>query len=348
MAIYKRGEIWHVRAMVGGVTIARSTKTKNERTAKQLEAKWIAEVHSEVVVAGRKPLTVEKAIEAFLDSRRGTKGHPSAVQKLKVFEKFNSQMLHEVKARDILSHATNLVETGRYSVNTVNVSLVYWNAIHNFCTTDGYTPGTKVKRLKGGGGRVKFLTDDQVTKLLAALEPNCGAYREKRKAQDNYDFTVALLHTGARDQEMATMKMSQIDQAAGTITIHRSKGGTDTTLKMSKALIEVIARRTVAAEKPLEEGQTLHGRIANGFLFPERAKGRYNNEYLAKAAYRAGVPLISLHVLRHTFATQMLRAGANLLQIQRLLGHKNYASTLVYAHLAPDEAADFAVAVLDA
>ncbi len=41
MALIKRGDIYHVRAQVAGVMIARSTKTSNKRIAEQLEAKWI-------------------------------------------------------------------------------------------------------------------------------------------------------------------------------------------------------------------------------------------------------------------------------------------------------------------
>jgi hypothetical protein len=82
-----------------------------------------------------------------------------------------------------------------------------------------------------------------------------------------------------------------------TIAIHRSKGGTDTTLKMSKVLVEMIARRMVAEELPLKEKQTLHGRAANGFLFPERAEAKYNNEYLARACNRIGLKDVNLHTL---------------------------------------------------
>lgn len=289
MPLIKRGRIWHVRTQVAGVTIAKSTKTANRRVAEQLEAKWIAEVHSEVVVAGRKPLTTEKAIAAFLESRRGTAGYESAAVKLRIFKPFHSMTIHEVSPREVQREACRLVEEDDYSVNTINVSLVYWNAMQNFLSSAGYTPGKKVKKMKGGSNRVRFLTDQEVTKLLEALDPENGHFREKRKAQDNYDFTVVLLHTGAREQEIATLKLSQIDIDRNTITIHRSKGGTDTTMGMSKELVQIVARRLVAAEQPLVEGQQLHGRADEVHLFPERAKGRYNNEYLGKACARIGL-----------------------------------------------------------
>jgi integrase len=348
MALLKRGKIYHVRAQVGGVMIAKSTKTANKRVAEQLEAKWISEVHTEVVVRDRKPITVEKAISAYLESRRGTVGFESCEIKMRAWGKFAKQMLHDVKGKDLSTHALDLVEDENYSVNTINVSIIYWNALQNFCTKAGFTPGVKIKRLKGASNRVRFLNDAEVEQLLKELDPTNSVYREKRKAQDNYDFTVLLLHTGAREQEIATLSLDQIDQAAGTLTIHRSKGGTDTTLRMSRAVLEVIARRQVAAEEEWAEGKSLHGRTGNGFLFPERAKGRYNNEYLGKAAFRLGLKDVCLHTLRHTFASRMLRAGLAITEVQHLLGHKNLTSTMCYAHLVPNLTADRAAQVLDA
>lgn len=347
MALIKRGKIWHVRTQVGGVMIAKSTKTANKRIAEQLEAKWISEVHAEVVVAGRKPITVEKAIAVFLDSRRGTAGYGSAEIKMRMYRPFHKDLIHEVRASDLQAEALRLVEDEDYSVNTINVSLIYWNALQNHLRKAGYTPGQKVKRLKGGSNRVRFLNEVEVAKLLAALDPNNGHFREKRKAQDNLDFVTMLLHTGAREQEIATLQLSQIDQEAGTLTIHRSKGGTDTTLRMSTAVVELVARRMVAAEAPLPEGQSLHGRTGNGYLFPERAEARYNNEWFGRACERAGLENTNLHTMRHTFACKMLRAGLSINEVQHLLGHKNLTSTMVYAHLVPNTTADRAAQVLN-
>lgn len=80
----------------------------------------------------------------------------------------------------------------------------------------------------------------------------------------------------------------------------------------------------------------LHGRTGNGFLFAERAKGRYNNEFMARAALRAGLKDVTLHTMRHSFACKCLRNGFDLVAVQKLLGHKNLSSTMVYAHLQAD------------
>lgn len=282
-----------------------------------------------------------------MDSRRGQAGHESAEVKMRPWiAAFGSRQLHSVAGAEVHNKAMELVDEG-YSINTINVSIIYWNALQNYAKANNMTPGPKIKRLKGGGNRIRFLTDDEVTKLLEQLQPENKCFREKRKAQDNLDYTEFLLATGARENEISKLELSQIDLVNNTITIHRSKGGTNTTMRLTKKLIEIVQRRLEAGTQPLAPSQTLHGRAANGFLFPERAKGRYNQGWLTAAGERAGLGHIHVHLLRHTFACKMLRNGASLLQVQQLLGHKHYASTLCYAHLAPSDVADFALAVLE-
>ncbi|WP_326542689.1 tyrosine-type recombinase/integrase [Pseudorhodoferax sp.] len=327
--------------------------TTNKRTAEQLEAKWIAEVHEETVVKGRRPITVKKAIQSYLDSKRGTAGHESAEVKFRPFKQFHDKQLHEVPGASVTKAMQKCVDEG-FAINTVNVSIIYWNALQNYATKVGFTPGVKIKRLKGGSNRIRFLTAEEEKTLIAALNPygkdmnGKDIYREKRKAQDNYDFSIFLLHTGAREQEIATMELTQIDQSNNTITIRRSKGGTDTTMRMTRDMVEILGRRLAAAELPLTEKQTLHGRTGNGFIFPERALAKHNNGFINKACKRVGLKDVTCHTLRHTYACKMLRNGLSITEVQHLLGHKNLTSTMCYLHVVPSAAAGRAADVLDA
>jgi integrase len=66
-----------------------------------------------------------------------------------------------------------------------------------------------------------------------------------------------------------------------------------------------------------------------------------------RACRRCGIEGITLHSLRHTFASRVVQAGLSLVEIQNLLGHASPITSLRYAHLAPNQAASKAVIVLD-
>jgi len=361
MTLKKRAgsDNYYMSFQIDGVIVRESTKTADKRLAEQIYAKRKGELFSEVVVKGRKPIKVEKALALFRKSRIGTAGAESLQVKTRVFETFAGRNLHEIKAHEVLEAVKELqlaptittkngvVRKKGNSINTANVSIVYWNSIQNYVDAAGFTPGPKVEQFKGGNGRVRFLSQLEVTKLLNELHPSNPFYYVKLRAQDNYDFALMLLETGAREQEMAKLKLSQINEEAQTLTVYRSKGGTDTTFPLSTVMKEVIARRMAAAETP-QTISTLHGRVGNDFLFPEKAKGKNNNDWIGDAGRRCGVQGVTEHVLRHTYACNLLQSGVRIDAVQRLLGHKNLETTMRYLHLVPGAEGVAAREVLDA
>ena len=84
--------------------------------------------------------------------------------------------------------------------------------------------------------------------------------------------------------------------------------------------------------------------LKSNFVFPHRDGGRIKEKLrlgLIKAAEKAGIKdLTGLHSLRHTCASHLVMNGVDLPTVQKLMGHSNIETTMVYSHPAPDHLAD--------
>lgn len=138
-----------------------------------------------------------------------------------------------------------------------------------------------------------------------------------------------LYQTGIRRSELVNLKESQVDSGNRTIKV-LGKGGKERIIpvsaELSAALLTYKERKRVLLEAP--DTEVLLVGPKGRKLYPkyvERAVG----------AYLAQVTTIekkSPHVLRHTFATHLMNAGAELNSVKELLGHASLAATQVYTH----------------
>jgi len=143
---------------------------------------------------------------------------------------------------------------------------------------------------------------------------------------------MTLYSTGVRRAELCRLRVSDIDSRRRMIRIQQGKGKRDREVPLSPRLVENL-RAYWRWMKP------------RTFLFPGTVKGwradvpiTPNIVWLAcrEAAKAAGITKhLSPHTLRHSYASHLLEAGADLRTIQALLGHSRLEHTLVYLHLSP-------------
>jgi integrase/recombinase XerD len=143
---------------------------------------------------------------------------------------------------------------------------------------------------------------------------------------------MTLYSTAMRRSELCCLKVHDIDSQRMMIRIHQGKGRRDRDVPLSPKLLETL-RVYWRWMKP------------DTFLFPGTVKGwradvpiTPNVVWLAcqQAARAAGISKhLSPHSLRHSCATHLLEAGADLRTIQFLLGHARLEHTLIYLHLSP-------------
>ncbi len=132
---------------------------------------------------------------------------------------------------------------------------------------------------------------------------------------------------GLRVSEVIALKVYNIDSKRMSILIEQGKGKKDRLVSLSPVLL-VMMRDYVLHYKPDRKG----------FLFEGNTKGtpysaRSLQEVLQAAKKKAGVLRPgSIHSLRHSFATHLIEKGTDVTMIQKLLGHNDLRTTLLYLH----------------
>jgi len=148
---------------------------------------------------------------------------------------------------------------------------------------------------------------------------------------------IFALNTGARQNEILSLKWSEVDLFRRTISILETKNKEKKTIPINQTVLDLLkSKRKVTS--------------ISGYVFTSQAGTRINARNLLRAFYsarkRTGLEDVRFHDLRHTFATRLVQAGINLYVVKELLGHKTLAMTMRYAHHCP-ESLRHGVEVLD-
>ena len=149
----------------------------------------------------------------------------------------------------------------------------------------------------------------------------------------------ALYSTGCRISEMTAVKWGEIDFSRGTLIV---------TGKGSKERLVVLGRPALAAlvrlrKKASELDRALASDGADVFLSDrlERISPRFVQRRMKRYLAEAGLPPdVTPHKLRHSFATHLLDAGADLRSVQEMLGHASLSTTQIYTHVSVERLRD--------
>lgn len=166
-----------------------------------------------------------------------------------------------------------------------------------------------------------ILTTDEVARIIAA-----GTSLKYRTA-----FSVAY-GAGLRASETASLKVSDIDSASMTLSIEQGKGRKDRKAKLSPQLLRVLRTWWLTARPQV-------------WLFPSREgilnpiSARQLSRQFMFAVESADIDKqgrhITLHTLRHSFATHLLEDGIDVRVIQVMLGHAKLETTSIYTQVSP-------------
>ena len=192
----------------------------------------------------------------------------------------------------------------------------------------------KAKRLP------KSLSVEDVARFLAQpLEDlrlkTLDAYTAYRDAA----FFESLYSTGCRISEMTALKWGEIDFDRGTVIV-LGKGSKERLVILGRPALDALNRFRAQAG---EENPLFAADESDVFLSPTRRRvsprlmQRRMKTYLAEA----GLPTdLTPHKLRHSFATHLLDAGADLRAVQEMLGHASLSTTQIYTHVSVERLKD--------
>jgi integrase/recombinase XerD len=161
----------------------------------------------------------------------------------------------------------------------------------------------------------EVLSADELRRFFAATD------NPKHKA-----IFLTAYGTGLRAAELAALRIEDIDSGQMLIRVRQGKGGKDRQVKLSPFLLKSL-RDYYRACRP------------TNVLFPGRGASPQSPGSITGAARaiarRAGIgKKVGAHTFRHSYATHMLDAGADLPTIQALMGHGSLATTSVYLHIS--------------
>jgi integrase len=216
----------------------------------------------------------------------------------------------------------------RGKAKTINYEIKTLRSILNFGVKRGMcrdNPCTGVTSLKINDSKApRFLTFQESDLFLK----NCD--------EPLYPIFFTFLNTGLRLGELLNLQWADIDFARGKLLVRKK---------------DFWVPKTGEREIPLNDGMVallkkIKPSSANqkDFVFPGKngeTLRRKLRKDLIRIARKAGIEnLTSIHALRHTFASHLVMRGVDLPTVQKLLGHSDITTTMVYSHLAPDHLVD--------
>jgi integrase/recombinase XerD len=141
---------------------------------------------------------------------------------------------------------------------------------------------------------------------------------------------------GLRVSEVVKLKVKHIDSALGVIRVEQAKGKKDRQVMLSPETLDLLREWWKVRSKKYDHGVPLQER----WLFPGRRKGlhltpRQVTRLFHETVEAAGIrKKVTLHALRHSFATHLFDRGVDIRTIQALLGHEKLETTARYTRVA--------------
>ncbi len=262
---------------------------------------------------------------------------------LKQFQEFLASRaltdLSRVEHLDLRAWLAQLSELG-YERRTIARKLASVRSLFRFLHRRAEiteNPARMLRTPKLSRNLPNFLDEQQVNVLLSM--PDTAAWSGVRDKA----ILELLYATGLRVSELVRLELSDLSLARGSLRAF-GKGRKERMLPMLPAAVAAVqAWLGVRQRPPRSRSRTVGDGVEKVFInqrgtpLTDRSVRRLIDQYVSQAALTCKV---TPHTLRHSFATHLLNHGADLRDVQELLGHAHLATTQVYTHVSTSRMLD--------
>ncbi len=348
-------ETWYGKWRVGGTQVKRRIGPKRIRgtrdglTQTQAEAE-LRRIMGEVAAVPNRGerITIEDAARALMEQRRAAGRKRSTVENYEsivvnhIVPFFRSRTVDRIERRNVEAYGADLARKGLSPNSRVN-NLNLLSSIFELAVLRGWAVGNPVRgvtRPRGGsaGPDIHYLTMEEVEAVLRAI-PDDELGRVERP------LYLAAVMTGMRKGELLGLRWSDVDWEARRIRVRRSyvrgEFGPPKSRRSSRSV--PLTDRLGGELQRLFDATSFNDDRALVFAHPaSRVPGTPLDgsrvlKRFKQALVRAGVREVRFHDLRHTFGTRVAAAGVPMRTLQEWMGHRDFATTLVYADYEPSE-----------
>ena len=332
MAIYKRGKIYWYKFVWNGKSVRESTKQRNDKVARQMEAAHRTSLaKGEVGIREKKtiPTLAEFCRKRFVPWAESTCAvktwrdfYRVGVLALQAFAPLADSPLNEITPEMVADFASHRQAQGM-KVATVNASLRILRRILRVAQEWGEIEKTpKIRMVPGEAHRERVITSEEEARYLASASSLLA------------EIATVLVDTGLRPEECQRLVWDSVTWANGRngtlLVTHGKTKAARRVLPMTPRVRYILESRWNSSGNP-SEGYVWTAPTRSGHIEPSSLKKQHS-----KALKLSKVRAFVLYSLRHTFLTRLGQSGCDVWTLARIAGHSSIAISARYVHPSED------------
>jgi len=323
MGLYRRrGPTWWMSFTYNGEQVRQSTETDDRKLAEKIYHKVMTEVAEGKWFERRQGTrTLAEMMERYMKEhsklkKRSTTRDEASLKHLLPF--FGALTLKGICPNIISQYKAQRLTAGA-APGTLNRELALMKHAFTLATREWAwakeNPVKMVSMEKEAPHKDRWLTGDEEKRLLAV----CPEWLR--------EIVVFAVDTGCRRGEILPLSWKHLDLAKGVVTVFGKKTGEWRAIPLTRRLWDLLVLK--------QASQKIHS-LRDNLVFSNPVGHMVNIHELRwafeTALAEAAITTFRFHDLRHSFASRLAQNGVDLFTIQKLLGHKSFATTERYAH----------------